>query len=407
MPFGASMMRAWLLGLILVAGCAKRTDTQVRPLVAAAGNDATTALDDSDIVHSNAVGSARTAQVLFWGLWCPTGLALALAAFWTMVHRRRAQRETDAARRAPLRDGPAVVHGRVETDAGNAITVTITQRRRVVKGKNNHRSIYWEEKRREVDARPFRVRSDEGGGVVEVVPDKRVHLRDAMEGPEYVDDTTRRRIVRLRPGEQVWVSGVLSGARDARSEGAYREARQAPVMKRGFWRMIVSTEPPGAYYAQRAAAHREWFKGVLVTLAVIHGTLMADVTLQILSGRTVTLDIARTATWREWVKPKNSPGRWVRHCGVWARGARDRAEREYEVSCGFHACAEQGHCRTLPTQRAMLTGELLRDVGRGPTVHAVQAGIVAAAGWIALLAYLWSLTGSRPWYAGGKFDEGP
>ena len=406
MPFGASMMRAWLLGLILVAGCATRTDTRVRPFVAAAVDDATPGFDDDDIVHSNVQGSAVTAQVLFWGLWLPTCAVLALSALRTAVHRRRARREADAARRAPLRDGPAVVVGRVETDAGNAITVTITQRKRVEKGKNNHTSVYWEEKRREVDARPFRVRTEEGG-VVEVIPDERVHLRDAMEEPEYVDDTTRRRFVRLRPGERVWVSGVLSGARDARSEGAYREARQAPVMKRGFWRMVVCTEPPGAYFAQRAALHREWFQGVLVTLAVLHGTLMADVTLQILSGRTVTLDITRTTTWREWVKPKNSPGRWVRHCGVWARGVRDRADQEYEVRCEFHACAEQGRCRTLPTQRALLTGELLRDVGRGPTLHNVQAGIVSVVGWIVLLAYLWSLGSSRPWYLGGKFDEGP
>lgn len=406
MPFGASMMRAWLLGLILIAGCATRRDVVMQPVAPAAVDDATPGIDDDDIVHGNAMGSAVTAQVLFWGLWLPTGAVLALSALWTVVHRRRARREADAARPAPLRDGPAVVRGRVETDAGDAITVTITQRKRVVKGKNNHTSIYWDEKRREVDARPFRVRT-ESGGVVEVIPDKRVHLRDKIEAPEHVDDTTRRRFVRLRPGEQVWVSGVLSGARDVRSEGAYREARQAPVMKRGLSRMIVSTEAPGAHYTQRATAHRDWFGGVLVTLAVLHGTLLADVTLQILSGRAVTLDITRTTTWREWVKPKNSPGRWVRHCGVWARGARDQAEREHEVRCGFHACAEQGRCRTLPTQRAMLTGELLRDVGRGPTLHNVQAGIVSVAGWVTLLAYLWTLSSSRPWYAGGKFDEGP
>ncbi len=400
------MIRALLLALFVLVGCERRQEERalhVTPDPTTA--DVTPSLDDNDIVHGNAIGSAYTARVLFWGFWLPTGLALTLAAFWTVVHRRRARREIDAAERRPLRDGPAVVQGRVETEGGDAITVTITQRKRVVKGKHGSYT-YWNEKRREVIARPFRVRRDEGG-VVEVIPDKRVHLRDRIEGPEYLDDSTRRRLVRLRPGEQVWVSGVLSGARDARSEGAYREALQAPVMKRGFARMIVSTEPPGAYHRERADKHRGWFKGVLITLAVIHATLLCDVTVQILSGHEASVSITRAATWRVWVKSKNSPGRWVRHCAVWAKGATEREDREYEVACGFHRCAEQGRCRTLPTQRALLTADTLRDVGRGPTLHAVQACILSMAGWITLLAYLWTVSSGLPWYAGGKFDEGP
>jgi hypothetical protein len=117
--------------------------------------------------------------------------------------------------------------------------------------------------------------------------------------------------------------------------------------------------------------------------------------------------ITRTTTWREWVKPKNSRGYWVRHYGVWARAADERDDDMFEVSAPFHACVAQGRCRTIPTQRALLTANLLRDVGRGPTLHNVQAGILSLTGWITLLAYLWAVLNSRPWYAGGKIDEGP
>lgn len=406
MPYGSPMMRAWLLGLVLVAGCARRVDTETHPVPPAAPEpSATPSFDDGEIAHGNAMGSRNSTLVLVWGLWVPTGLTLALAALWTLTHRRRARREADAARAAPLRDGPAVVQGQVETDGGDAITVTVTQRKRVVKGKHGSYT-YWDEKRREVAARPFRVRRDEGG-VVQVIPSARVLLRDRIEAPEHIDDTTRRRFVRLRAGERVWVSGVLSGARDARSEGAYREAQQAPTMKRGFSRLIVSTEAPGAYYQERAAKHRGWFRGTLITLAVVHGLLLGDVTTQILSGHTVHAWVTRTTTWREWVKPKNSPGRWVRHYSVWARADGDRGEDQFDVSFGFYSCVEQGRCRTIPTQRALLTANLLRDVGRGPTLHNVQAGILSMTGWITLLAYLWTVLNSRPWYAGGKIDEGP
>lgn len=401
------MTRALLLSLIVLVGCQQRRDERVEVFVPVGGSvDATVDMRDGDIVHSNALGSESTARSLFWGLWLPTGLVLAFAALGTLTQRRRARRESDAAQRASLRNGPAVVQGRVETDGGDAITVTVTQRKRVVKGKNGHRMTYWDEKRREVTARPFRVRGDDGG-VVEVVPDPRVHLRDKLEAPEYLDDTTRRRFVRLRPGERVWVSGVLSGVRDARSEGAYREAQRAPVMKRGFARMIVSTEPPGAHHRERADLHRGWFKGVLITLAVVHGLVLGDVTAQIVSGHDASLAITRTATWRVWVKSKNSPGRWERHCAVWARGANERDDREYEVRCSFHHCAVQGACRTLPTRRALLTADLLRDVGRGPTAHLAQVVMFSLVGWITLIAYAWSLSSSRPWYVGGTVDEGP
>ncbi|MFO0626271.1 MAG: hypothetical protein U0325_11710 [Polyangiales bacterium] len=398
------MLRALLLALLVLAGCERRQHERVRHFVP--DNtlvDVTPSLDDRSIVHSNRLGSVTTGKSLLAAFWLPSGLVLIFAALWTSVHRRRAAREAQAAEKAPLRNGPAVIHGRVETDGGDAITVTVTQRRRVVKGKNGTYT-YWDEKRRDLDARPFRVIS-EAGRVVQVIPDARVHLRDALESPETVDAQTRRRRIRLRPGELVWVSGVLSGVREETNAGAYREAPQEPVVRRGLGAMVVSTEPPGAYHAARAAEHRGWIKATLYILALLHGTLLIDVTAQILSGHGVEARIDRTATWDVWVKPKNSPGRWVRHCAVWA-AADGEASQEYEVACGFHACAERGQCRTLPTVRALLTADRARDPGRGPTMHSAQLGFGALVTWASLLVYWISVRSSRPWYAGGKVNDG-
>lgn len=399
------MRLALMLLLLLGAGCAKRAHHVAREVPAHVGApDQTPMWDEADLVPQDTVGSENTARGLFWALWLPASVVLLLAALKTRSHRRRASLEAEAAKDAPLRDGPAVVVGVVETDGADAITVAVTQRRRIVKGKYGSVSTFWDEKRREVVARPFRVLMRDGRGV-RVLPDDRVLLRDAIEPPVQLDDDTRRRFIRLRPGERVWASGTLSEVSESRAEGAYRQATQEPVLKRGLSRMVVSTEAPGAYHQTRARQHRAWFKGALITLAVVHATFLFDVTLQTLSGHAVELQIESVHAWDVWVKPKNQRGRWVRHCAVWGRSAPDAAGEEREVSCGFHRCASEGVCRTLPTRRALLAADRLRAVGYGPTAHIGQLIIAGMIGWTLIVAYLIALRSSRPWYAGGKVND--
>ncbi|MEZ4393286.1 MAG: hypothetical protein R3A48_19550 [Polyangiales bacterium] len=399
------MRPALMLLLLLSAGCAKRAHQVAREVPAHVdAPDQTPMWDEADLVPQDTVGSENTAHGLFWALWLPASVVLLLAALRTRSHLRRAHLEAEAAREAPLRDGPAVVVGVVETDGGDAITVGVTQRRRIVKGKYGSVTTFWDEKRREVVARPFRVLMRDGRGV-RVIPDDRVLLRDALESPVQIDEETRQRFIRLRPGERVWASGTLSEVSAGRAEGAYRQATQEPVLKRGLARMVVSTEAPGAYHKTRAAQHRAWFKGTLITLAVVHATLLGDVTLQILSGHAVELRLESVHSWDVWVKPKNQRGRWVRHCAVWGRSAPDAPGEAREVSCGFHRCASEGVCRTLPTRRALLSADRLREVGRGPTAHIAQLVLAGMIGWTLIVAYLFTLRSSRPWYAGGKVND--
>lgn len=398
--------RGMLLALLLALGCARRQHAVTQAVSFAPwGEDETTRWTDASIVHVNAVGSEGTAWGLLGTLWLPMGVALAIAVALTARHRRRARLEAASAAGGPLADGPAVVQGVVETDGAEGIVVTLAQQRFTHKDKQGHVHARWDEKQRTVVVRPFHVRLGDGR-LVRVEPDAAVLLRDTPDAPEPVDENHRVRRVRLRAGERVWVSGQLSGADAARTAGAYRDGAPTAVLRPGrFERMVVSTEAPGDYDRARAQYHRGWVKGLVVTWALVQGVLLFNVTAQTLSGRAATLRIERVTSWQVWTKPKNRPGRWVRHCAVSGREGPAAPLEEHEVRCTFHECVTRGACRTLPTTRALLTGDALREVGRGPVAHVVQLIFAGIIGWIAALAYWIAATSSRPWYAGGKVSD--
>lgn len=393
--------RALALACLLASvGCRPRAHLREEPAPPAESADETPRWDDDEIVKRDSLGSSESAAALFWSLWLPIALGVAAARALERRHRRRAEAELAWTRTARLDDGPAVLRGSVETDGGDAITVAITQRRKTFKDKQGRLHTSWVEARREVLPRPFRVQLDDGRAV-RVEPDERVLLRDTIEAPEVPGVDLRRRAVRLRPGERVWVSGVLSGASSS-TAAAYREGAPTAVLRPGRGeRMIVSTEAPGAFHTERAGHHRAWRRGMLWALAVAQLGVLGDYTLIGLSGRGDDLAIERVQSWDVWVKPKNQSGRWVPHCGVVGvdRGA---VRHAHEVSCGFQRCAAAGRCQTVPTRRAALTGDALRDVGRGATAHVAQVVVAGLLGWVTLIAYFLSTRGSRPWYAGGK-----
>lgn len=394
------------LSLLLLLGCGRRQhESPWTPVRTSNAPDETPRWSDGDIVRANVLGSTDALAGMFWALWLPAGTVLVVAGALWRANRRRARRETSSVAEGPNTGGAAVVEGTVETDGDAAIVVTITQRRNTHKDKQGREHTRWTELRREVVASPFRIRLRDGR-VVRVEPTRSVLLRDAIEAPEPVDEATRRRCVRLRPGEHAWVSGILSGAPE-RAESAYRDVTPTAVLRPPrLSRMIVSTEPPGAYHAERETYHRGYFKGLLVALAVVHVLVLWDVALQTVSGHGVSLAIDRTSTWDTWTKPKNQAGHFVRHCGVSGRAGPGDAPEEHEVSCAFHACAVRGACRTLPTRRALLTADLMREPGRAPTVHEVQVFLAGIVGWVALVAYWIAARAALPWYAGGKVNDG-
>lgn len=400
-----SFFKVCLIALALTsAGCTKREHQREHVFRAIPGQpDETPLWRDGDLVHSNRIGSEHASKALFWTWWFPVGLPAIWAALWWKIQRRRAKAERALVKGQQLADGFAVVQGVVETDdQSDAITVVITQKRHSYKDKQGNLHHEWNEKSRKVIAHPFRVRLPDQRVVV-VEPNQRVLLRDKVEHGRQVDEDHRERNVRLRPGERVWATGRLSG--NASSSGAaYREAPPTAVLKpERFARMIVSTEPPGAYFAERAKHHRAWARGLLLTMGIAQGTLFFDYSLQKLSGRPETMQIERIRTWDEWVKPKNQSGHWEKHYA--ADGQDSTGEvREFEISSAYYSCIEQRDCQTIPATRAWLSGGTLVQLGRNASIHLAQLISAGLVGWVLLFVYVFATRSSRPWYAGGKIN---
>jgi hypothetical protein len=406
-----AMRRAPLVflgGLLLFGGtaCARREMENSREVSPPQTRlDETPGWEDGEVLPRDRFSPTDSKKALFWAWLLPAGGALAWAWFWERLHRQHADEETRRVQLGALRNGPTVLRGVVETEDGlPAVVVTILQKRRVHKDKQGNSQETWVEVGRDLSVRPFWL-SLEDQQRVRVVPDLRVLLRDTVEPPEPLEGDRQRRCVRLRHGERAWVTGQLEGVKRPGGAGAYREDTAPPPVLRPerLESMILSTEPPGAYFSERADLFRSWRRGILVLALLLHGTLLGDFSLLALSGRTEPQEIHRIRSWKEWVKPKNGAGRWVAHFAVEAGRPDDL--KEYEVHPAFFRCVDEGRCHTLPVTRAWLSGGLLRRAGRGATLHDGQIIVSALLGWGLLIAFVVHARTSRPWYAGGKVNE--
>ncbi|MCU0659051.1 MAG: hypothetical protein MUF64_28485 [Polyangiaceae bacterium] len=403
----STSLKVALLGLVLLcAGCDDRKNVKEKPISPVPGHpDDTPAWSNARILPPETFAQESAYKGLFWSLLLPLGGVAGWAAFWERRHRRLARRERALAKGETLQGGETMIHGRVKTGGGDGITVEITQKKSVSQSKSGQARVHWGETRRKVIVRPFEVVLPDRS-TVRVEADRRVWLRDKVEQPHEVDAEHRLRKVRLRSGEPVWVTGHLSGVAGPRSGSAYREATTQAVMKPPrFGRMVVSTEPPGAYFKEQAGFHRSWKRGVMITALILQTIFFSFFTLQALSGRTITAEVEGIRTWQVWVKSKNSPGRWVQHFAVDARAIPGAPPREFEVSADFYRCVEKGDCQTVPITRAWLAFNQLQHVGRGPQAHLFQFLFCGLIAWLAVLFYWLSNRWSRPWYAGGKVDD--
>lgn len=405
-------MHRAVLRLVLVAlwlgctACAKRQHQTGKEFSATPGQpDETPTWEDPYILPPGRVATTGARIGLFWAWLLPVGGVIAFAALWERIHRQHAKDEEERVKGAALRRGSVVLQGVVETDNNEpAIVVTILQERLTFRDKQGNTHEQWKEASRQLSVRPFRlVLPDQRR--VQVEPDLNVLLRDEVEAPEVLGADRRQRCVRLQPGEQIWATGQLDNL-GRRGGGAYREEDTLPTLKpERFSRMILSTEPPGAYFTERTEFHRGWRRGALVVALLVQTTLLGDFTLQTLWGHTEDQPIARLKAWKVWTKPKNERGRWVSHFALEPRGSPWARVEEHEVHAGFYRCAEEGRCQTIPTTRAWLTAGLLCRAGRGPSINGVQIGFAGLAGWTLLVLYTYFVRSSRPWYAGGKISD--
>ncbi|MBP9113613.1 MAG: hypothetical protein KBF88_12445 [Polyangiaceae bacterium] len=146
---------------------------------------------------------------------------------------------------APLKDGWCVLHGTVEEVDGTpgstpiaALTLELLGEEQRSKKTVNHT---WTERSRRGSARPFVLRTP-NHGAIRVEPSSSFQLIDDLKM------TPRGRGNRvghaeLTVGEEVYVSGVLTGKSTEGTASAYRSAGSVPTMTGDETPMLLSTRP--------------------------------------------------------------------------------------------------------------------------------------------------------------------
>lgn len=335
--------------------------------------------------------------------------AVALAALsLALLHRRRARAERAFDPAAPLRDGPSVIAGVVELDAGTEppVVVRIEQTGREHTAKNGPMHT-WTETGRTVVAVPFLVRRDDGTRV-RVEPDERVVLHGSLTRTERKALAQRARVAQIEPGEHVHVHGELVGAVREQRGGTYRGSAAMPALRASrLAPLVISSEPPADTEAALARFHAP-ASALLAVVFVLASALLAPA-FQLLSldGRVVEARPTQTRTWQEWVKPKGEPGGWVQKYAVRAEARSPSGETlSLESTCSeqVHACASTGRCRTLPFLTSRISPST-HQIGTRPRVTHPE--------WLFMLILAWGLgwlypsqaLSRRPWYARRRLVE--
>lgn len=337
-------------------------------------------------------------------------MAALLAAAVALIarHRRRARAEAALLPGALLAEGPAVVFGVVEGGAGteSPVVVTIYQAGSEYCNKGQWRHT-WKEQRREVDARPFTlVRAD--GVRVSVEPDERVVVHDKLTEIRRHDVASRSRVATVRPGDEIHVTGELSGMSAGR--GAYRGSGAQPVLRPPRSSpMVVAHEPVGETERERMRFHVKAL-AALVAAALALGALLAPYVTFAFQGRVVQALATHTATWRVWVKPKNSAGYWQTHYAVRAAAFSNPQTGEpltLDAECDreLYDRARAGQAEAIPFVVAGNGGGATYALGdRATLARGALVGlllIVLAAG----IAYPVVTHGTAPWYLRRKVDD--
>ena len=338
-----------------------------------------------------------------------TGMLISALALAVAHHRRaRAQQAFDP--RAPLRDGPAMIFGEVESlpdHEGAVVEIQIEQHgtEHTSKSSTNHT---WKEIDREVRVSPFFVvRGD--GTRVRVEPDEQVALEDGLVVIVGNRSDARARRAALSAGARVHIDGELRGAsRHAAREDAYRSPSSGPVLSPPrFGRMVISTKRPGETEETRAGFHLRWAAALAVLFALLAGVWMPSYELLAFDGKAVMAEVTGSRTWQERVKPKNKPSRLVTYYSVRARmPSGDGLFTTLEDDCNeaLYTCVAQGRCAHVPFVVSTHLPSLHQLVARPALSVSRCIGILMLTLFLGL-AYTMSTNDSQPWYMKKKLDE--
>jgi len=188
--------------------------------------------------------------------------------------RDAAAADASAKVKRELAPGPCVILGVVEyaQDAKWAVRVDVDQEgdEHESSGVWTHK---WTEKNRRVHIAPFYVRLASGRRL-RIEPSNDVLLVDEMNGVVRVDLKRRTRYAELVPGETIYASGQLVRASDPENiaeSGGYRNSPDSLILRPlPSGPMLLSTEPLGARFRERASFHTGAAKWIVVFALFLH-----------------------------------------------------------------------------------------------------------------------------------------
>ncbi|HEU0029175.1 MAG TPA: hypothetical protein VFQ53_00995 [Kofleriaceae bacterium] len=179
----------------------------------------------------------------------PSGVCLAITAIRWRYHLRRGERD----------DATAAVSGIVLAEDHEPVVELVLQLR--IPHSRSGMSV--EEKRRDLHARSFVIKTD-AGELVDVEPPADVKLHASLGRAHKLEPSRFTKTARVRPGERVFLLGAIEAASSPEG-GPFREGerphpRIAPA--------VISTEPIGATARRAAANDRKWLVrwGVMTVL---------------------------------------------------------------------------------------------------------------------------------------------
>ena len=388
---------ALALLLALVAGCdgQRRDGTWVQPHTPSNGAVIDPGTSHFDVCPGQVSASSSGALVLL----CIGTLAgmLTWSALRMRAFRQQAASEQSVDPAGPLRAGSFVLVGTVEVEDGaTPVTIHIEQFGKEWRNKSawNHA---WRETSRWMEVRPFVVRRDDGT-TVKVEPGARVVLHDTLSRFEHTSSTTRTRIAEVKPGDRLYVSGKLVDLGVHGGGGVYREAPRMPrLIPASSGPMVLSTEAPGGTARRLGRVHRTCILAVSALLAFQLVAVLFPYLTQHLTGVTTVGTIAHVRTYETYHKPKNGSGYWTTHQEAEVTWGRDQFAT-FRIAADLYACAVRDGCDRVVVRGAALAGLTNHQLGSRPTLSVTRVMILFFSSAGALIAWLITLFGARPWW---------
>jgi hypothetical protein len=330
-----------------------------------------------------------------------------------LVRRRsklRQGREADACVRndTRLEPGSTVLQGTVERAEAATTTVRVEVDQVGEESESSGTwSHKWTEKDRRVIVEPFYMRLANGQRI-RVEPNAEVCLVDAMDGMIRVDLMRRTRYAELTPGERVYAAGMLVQAPDPEGmpDGrGYRAPRVSLVLRPPPGaKMLLSSEPLGDRFRERAAFHRGWAWWILFAAFMLHTVFMGYH-----ARRYLGIDTTAKITKLDHFTTKDDEGDEVDHYRVWMDPFGGSLVSD-EVSSNTFAGLHEGD--VVPV--TVVPGAFATFTAIGPPGTALGFAWLAIPYLLVWWAHYRSREGAtRPWYerriedlGSGKLEEG-